>query len=104
EYARAFPSLDDKPQVISWRRRVRVTLRWAAIAIVAAGIFVWQNWYFAGHGRGERMTGLNLAGMSTNSLTAVLHADETALGDILTGVGDLETRTRAIMKEFADGK
>src|SRR5688572_6894229 len=27
EYARAFPSLDDKPQIISWRRRARVTFR-----------------------------------------------------------------------------
>ena len=104
EFARAFPSLDERPKVFSWRRRVRVTLRWAAIAVVAAGVFIWQNWSFSENRRGERMTGLNLAGLSTHSLDAILHADETALRDIIAGVGDLETRTRALMKEFADGQ
>jgi 1-acyl-sn-glycerol-3-phosphate acyltransferase len=104
EYARAFPSLDDKPQIISWRRRVRVTLRWAAIAAIAAGIFVWQNWFFAEHGRKGRVTGLNIAGMSTNSLDVTLRADETALRDIITGIAELETRTRQIKSEFDSGK
>jgi len=50
------------------------------------------------------MTGLNLAGMSTNSLAVALSADETALHDIIAGVSGLETRTRALMGEFAAGK
>ncbi len=104
EYSRAFPSLGEQPRKFSWRDRTRITLRWAAIVVVAAGIFIWQNWYFAEHGRGERISGLNLAGMSTNSLDAVLRADETTLRDIIGGVTDLETRTRSIMAEFASGK
>ena len=104
EYARAFPSLDDKPQIISWRRRVRVTLRWAAIVLVAAGIFLGQNWYFAEHGRKAHVVGLNLSGMSTNSLDATLRADETALRDIIAGVSELEVRTRQIKAEFDSGK
>ncbi|HEY0550659.1 MAG TPA: lysophospholipid acyltransferase family protein, partial [Verrucomicrobiae bacterium] len=104
EYTRAFPSLDDKPRIISWRRRVRATLRWAAIALATGGIFVWQNWYFAERGRNARATGLNLSGMSTNSLDATLRADETALRDIITGVGELEARARQIKSEFDSGK
>jgi hypothetical protein len=69
EYTRAFPSLDEKPEVISWRRRARVTLRWAAIVVVAAGIFVWQNWWFKESGQRGRMPGLNLSGISTNAIS-----------------------------------
>jgi 1-acyl-sn-glycerol-3-phosphate acyltransferase len=104
EFSRAFPSLDEQPRKYSRSEHVRLALRWAAIGIAAAGIFVWQNWYFAGHGRNERMNGLNLAGMSTNSLAAALQGDETALRDILVGVNELEARTRAMMAEFAAGK
>ena len=104
EYSSAFPSLREQPRKFSWRDHTRITLRWAAIFVAAAGIFIWQNWYFAEHGRAERMTGLNIAGLSTNSLDAALRADETALHDIIAGVGDLEVRTRAIMAEFASGQ
>jgi 1-acyl-sn-glycerol-3-phosphate acyltransferase len=104
EYTRAFPSLDDKPQVISWRRRGKVTLRWAAIAVIAGGIFVWQNWFFAERGRGERMAGLNLTGMSTHSLDVALHADESALGNIITGLHELEIKARVMQSEFATGQ
>jgi 1-acyl-sn-glycerol-3-phosphate acyltransferase len=104
EYAREFPSLDEQPRRYSRTERVRFTLRWAGIVIAAAGIFIWQNWRFNESGRGERMHGLNLAGLSTNSLAAALQADETALSNIVAGVESLETRTLAIMKEFASGK
>ena len=104
EYAREFPSLDEQPRKYSRTERVRFTLRWAGIVIVAAGIFIWQNWRFNESGRGERMHGLNLAGMSTNSLAAALQADETALSNIVAGVETLETRTQVIMSEFASGR
>jgi 1-acyl-sn-glycerol-3-phosphate acyltransferase len=104
EFAREFPSLDEQPRRYSRTERVRFALRWAGIVIAAVGIFIWQNWYFNESRRGDRMHGLNLAGMSTNSLAAALQADETALSNIVAGVESLETRTLAIMKEFAGGK
>ncbi len=103
-YGRAFPSLDDKPQVISWRRRVRVTLRWAAIAIAAAGIFVWQNWYFSGRGQSEQVSGLNLAAMSTNSLDAALQADERTLHDLIGSAREIEARAARLQAEFESGR
>ncbi|HWN93485.1 MAG TPA: YiiX/YebB-like N1pC/P60 family cysteine hydrolase, partial [Methylomirabilota bacterium] len=104
EYARAFPSLDEKPQIISWRRRVKVTLRWAAIAVAAAGIFVWQNWFFASRGPGEQMSGLNLAAMSTNSLDAALRADERTLHDLMSSVREMEARAAGLQAEFTSGR
>ncbi len=104
EYVREFPSLDEQPRRYSRTERVRFTLRWAGIVIAAVGIFIWQNWRFHESGRGERMHGLNLAGLSTNSLAAALQADETALSNIVAGVEGLEVRTRVIMAEFANSK
>ncbi len=104
EYARAFPSLDDKPLVISWRRRVKVTLRWAAIALAAAGVFIWQNWYFAGRGQSEQVGGLNLAAMSTNLLDAGLRADERSLHDLIGSVREMEARAARLQAEFTSGK
>lgn len=104
EFVQARPSLADHPEPYSWRERTRITLRWATIVMAAAGIFVLQNWYFKETSRRERMTGLNLAGMSTNSLDAALHADETALTNIIVGLSELEGKTDAIMAEFASGK
>jgi hypothetical protein len=104
EYSRAFPSLDDKPQVISWRRRARVTLRWATIALAAAGVFVWQNWYFGDRGVGDQMSGLNLAALSTNSLEAALQADERSLHDLIVSVREMEARAAQLQAEFTAGK
>lgn len=104
EFAREFPSLDEQPRRYSRTERVRFVVRWACIGIAAVGIFVWQNWRFSESGRGERMHGLNLAGMSTNSLVAALQADETALSNIVAGVSALDARTRVIMAEYASGK
>lgn len=104
QFSRAFPSLDEQPRRFSWRERTRFTLRWATILLAAAGIFIWQNWQFAEHRRAAPMHGLNIAGMSTNSLSAVLAADEKALTDIIAGVNDLEARTRVIMAEFSSGQ
>jgi hypothetical protein len=104
EYAREFPSLDEQPRKYSRTERVRFALRWASIVIAAVGIFIWQNWYFNESRRSDRMHGLNLAGMSTNSLAAALQADETALSNIVVGVSALDARTRVIMAEYASGK
>ena len=104
EYIRAFPSLDDRPRVISWRQRTKVTLRWAVIALAAAGMFVWQNWFFAERARGGRIDGLNLAGLPANSLTAALRADEAALTNIVVGLADLDAQTRVMITDYASGK
>jgi len=104
DYAAAFPSLADEPTRFSWRDRARITLRWAAIVAVAAGILIWQSWYSAESGRRERMAGLNLSGMSSNSLDAALHADETALSNIIAGLRELETKMRVMQSEFASGQ
>jgi hypothetical protein len=50
------------------------------------------------------MQGLNLAGMSTNALAVALHADEAALTNIIAGIGQLETRSRTMMADYASGK
>jgi hypothetical protein len=103
-YARAFPSLADRPIPFNWRDRSRIVLKWAAILVAAAGVFVWQNWYGKEAGHRSRVAGLNLAGLSSASLEASLRADETALRDIISGVNDLERRARQLEGEFAAGQ
>jgi 1-acyl-sn-glycerol-3-phosphate acyltransferase len=103
-YAHEFPSLAEKPHPFSWRERTKITLRWAAIAVAAAGILIWQNWYFTESAQRARVSGLNVAGMSATSLDTVLRADEAALHDIIAGVAELEQRARQIAREFESGK
>jgi hypothetical protein len=103
QYTRTFPSLDDKPQFISWRRRAKVTLRWVAIGLAAVGVFVWQNWYFTGRAPSEQIGGLNLAAMSKNSLDAALRADERSLHDLIGSVREMEARAALLQAEFTSG-
>jgi 1-acyl-sn-glycerol-3-phosphate acyltransferase len=103
-YVRQFPSLDERPQKYSRRERVQMTLRWAAIAAVATGIFVWQNWYFADRGSIESIGALNLSGLSTNSLDAVLQVDERTLDDLIGSLRELEVRAAGLQAEFTSGK
>ena len=103
-YTREFPSLAEQPHPFSWRERTKITLRWAAIAVAAAGIFIWQNWYFAGRGQSQQMSGLNLARLSTNSLDAVLAADEKTLHELISSVREMEARAAQLQAEFTSGR
>ena len=104
EFSKARPSLADNPKPFSWRERTKITLRWAAILLVASAILVWQNSYFSGRSRTERVSGLNLSAMATNTLGASLHADEVALSNIVVGIRELEGKMEAMKGEFASGK
>lgn len=103
-YTREFPSLAEKPHPFSWRERTKITLRWAAIAAAAAGIFIWQNWYFADDVQLEQMSGLNLARLSTNALDAALTADERALHEWIGSMREMEARAAQLQAEFMSGK
>jgi 1-acyl-sn-glycerol-3-phosphate acyltransferase len=103
EYARVNPPNDPAPVRVPWQRRVWVTVRWALIIAAAYGVFVWQHAYT--HRRDqERFAGLNLAGMSSQSLGIALDADEAALREVLRGLDDLDARIKAMMAGFKSGQ
>ena len=105
EYNREHPAQTVPIRLLSWRRCAWVTARWALIGLVISSAFVGVTWW-AGNRPGSalRSLGLNLAAMSTNNLAAMLNADETALRDMVRGLGDLETRTSGVMAGFAAGQ
>ena len=105
EYGRARPAETMQMTPFSWMRFAWVTVRWCLILLLLGGAFVGATWWTRHH-RGSELhgPGLNLAAMSTNTLTAMLTADETALRNLLGGLNDLEKRTSLVMADFAAGK
>lgn len=104
QYAQHVPAAAEPPRRITTRDRVKLIARWTAIGAVAAGLFVWQNWWFKDDAANDRVAGLNVAGMSPSSLSTALTGDETALAEILSGVDALERRSREVQAEFDAGQ
>jgi 1-acyl-sn-glycerol-3-phosphate acyltransferase len=95
---------EQMPAIPRWRLTKKFMLRWAAVAFVAAALFVAQNSWLKHRPPGERMPGLNVGGMPRETLQTALDADEKALANILTGIKDLESRALKTKEEFDTGK
>jgi hypothetical protein len=78
-------------------------VRWAIIVGAAYGIFVWQHAYTQRRDE-ERYAGLNLGGMTAQSLGTTLDADEAGLRDVLRGLEQLDQRIQTMMAGFAAGQ
>ncbi len=105
EYGREHPAETIPIMPFSWRHCAWVTVRWALILLLISSGFVGVTWWARNRNGSElRTPGLNLAAMSTNNLAALLNSDETALRNILQGLGDLETRTSGVMAGFTAGQ
>ena len=105
ENARQNPGAKVVSPPFSWRYARRVTLRWALILMAVGAVFVWQSaWFRPKPPLVAASQGLNLAGLSSQSVASLLDADETALRDILKGLDELEKRARQMPAEFAAGQ
>ncbi len=105
EYGQAHPPETIQTIPFSWRRFAWVTVRCCLVLLLLSGAFVGATLWTSKHRASElRDPGLNLTALSTNTLTAMLTADETALRDMLGGLNDLEKRTGLMMADFESGK